>query len=332
MQSGGRRSREAAFTFSPGRMKMAKQLEQFKKELEEIKKSLSSGEDEITKTTTDRIHLDKLIEEHTKEIGRRVREHRRKGKAGTTIADFKDENDVKPLLAGIDKHLAQMEQINMRVKTHASGDWAKLGQQYVSLKKELPAEIAARKKELSTKLGLGNKSAPEMEKLLPVVNDAGLSKRVAKLAKYSQLYKNLLDINTNKTRVADQLKYELAKSKDLALTQDQEELFESLLSDRNLKFASAEMRGLAKAVAQGVTEVITLKNERRTDVIKDKRKSVDQTLQRFLAIVTKYETAKKTLGEAKIMTNVKGPAIKQAITEMTTTRDKVMQFYAKLPT
>jgi hypothetical protein len=311
---------------------MAKQLEQFKKDLDEIKKSLASGEDEITKSKTDRGHLDKLIEEHTKEIGRRVREHRRKGKAGTTIADFKDENDVKALLAGIDKHLAQMEVINKRIKTHEIGDWAKIYTKYETLKKELPAEIAARKKELSTKLGLGNKSLPEMEKLIPVVNDAGLIKRVNILAKYSQHAKKLMDININKTRVADQLKIELAKSNDLALTEDQEEMFNSLLSDRNLKFASVEMRALAKAVVQGVTEVITLKNERRIETIKDKRKAVDQTLQKFLAIVSKYETAKKTLGEAKISTNVKGPAIKLTIAEMTTTRDKLMQFYAKLPT
>jgi hypothetical protein len=78
---------------------MPNQYEQFKKDFEAIEKNLEEGEMEVTKTVTSRGHLDNLLGEHAKEIGRRVQALREKGAAGTTIDDFKTDGEVKKLLA-----------------------------------------------------------------------------------------------------------------------------------------------------------------------------------------------------------------------------------------
>src|SRR5271156_3269740 len=129
---------------------MAKQLEQFKKNFEAIKHTLTAGELEVTKEKTNRGPLDTQLEQHAKEIGRRVHVLRQAGKAGTKIDDFKSDAEVKKLLDDIDHGLTQIGAVNQRVKTLETGEWQTLNTNYTKLVTDLTAEIAARKKELST--------------------------------------------------------------------------------------------------------------------------------------------------------------------------------------
>jgi hypothetical protein len=78
---------------------VAKQLEQFKKDYGLIKHGVDEGQLKITKTKTDRGKLDQLLEEHAREIGRRVRALREHGHAGVDVDDFKDDAEITNLLA-----------------------------------------------------------------------------------------------------------------------------------------------------------------------------------------------------------------------------------------
>jgi 3-oxoacyl-(acyl-carrier-protein) synthase len=162
---------------------MAKQYEQFKKDFETIKHGVETAEHAVTSEKTTRQTLDGLVKEHGKEIGRRVRVLREQGTRGDNIDAFKADPQVKSLLAEANKHFTQMETQNARLKTLATGEWKKLSASRTTLEKDLTTEIAARKKDLSTKLGTGNKSLPDMQKLL--VEAQGLTNRFKTLDTYA---------------------------------------------------------------------------------------------------------------------------------------------------
>lgn len=308
---------------------MPKQYEQFKHDYEAIKQGVVAGELEITKEKTNRGHLDNQLAEHAREIGRRVRVLRENGTPGTTISAFDKDPQVHKLLGEIDQYLAQIEAVNKRIRAHETGDWQKLAASYTALQKDLTAEIAARKKQLSTKLGTGNKSLPDMEKLL--TESGTISKRVTALAKYSLAAKKLMDVSVNKRRVEDSITTELSKSQSEALTEDQAEIFQSLLSDRNLKFAFASAKSACLAVITAVSEAETAHKANQAQALKDAQAKGAQAIKRLDEVVDKYQRAYHTLGDAVILTNKQGPAIKQTVASMGTLKQRGHTEMAKMP-
>jgi uncharacterized protein with GYD domain len=278
---------------------------------------------------TGRGHLDNLLGEHAKEIGRRVRELREKGTAGTTNNDFKTDAEVKKLLASADTFLAQIEALNKQVKGLETGAWHQLDVKYQTLQKDLTAEIAARKKQVSTKLGTGNKSLPDMEKLLK--DSTPLAKRIVNLAQYSVKSKTLMDVSVNKRRFDFNLAEEMGKSKGKALREDEADIFSSLLSDRNLKFAYASANAAYKDVMATIDGAKAAQGTDQAKALKDAQVKVATQLKKLDEVVDKYQKAYDTLGEMTIMTNREGPKIKQTVTAMAAMKQKAHTALTTLP-
>jgi uncharacterized protein with GYD domain len=278
---------------------------------------------------TGRGHLDNLLGEYAKEIGRRVRELREKGTAGTTINDFKTDAEVKKLLASADTFLAQIEALNKQVKGLETGAWHQLDVKYQTLQKDLTAEIAARKKQVSTKLGTGNKSLPDMEKLLK--DSTPLAKRIVNLAQYSVKSKTLMDVSVNKRRFDFNLAEEMGKSKGKALREDEADIFSSLLSDRNLKFAYASANAAYKDVMATIDGAKAAQGTDQAKALKDAQVKVATQLKKLDEVVDKYQKAYDTLGEMTIMTNREGPKIKQTVTAMAAMKQKAHTALTTLP-
>ena len=310
---------------------MPKQYEQFKKDFEAIENNLEAGEMEVTKTVTGRGHLDNLLGEHAKEIGRRVRALREKGAAGATIDDFKNDAEVKKLLASGDTFLAQIEALNKQVKALETGAWHQLDVNYQTLQKDLTAEIASRKKAFTTKQGTGNKSLPDMENLLK--QSTPLAKRVANLSKYSVKSKTLMDVSVNKRRFGTNIADEISKSKDKAISEDQAEIFGSLLSDRNLKFAYASANAFYKDVIAAIdgAKAASGTDQAKAQALKDAQVKITTQLKKLDDVVDKYQKAYDTLGEMTIMTNREGPKIKTTVAAMAAMKQKAHTALATLP-
>jgi hypothetical protein len=308
---------------------MAKQYEQFKKDFEAIQKGLETGEQAVSSEKTTRQKLDGLVKEHGKEIGRRVRVLRTQGTRGDTIDDFKDDTQVKSLLVEANKHFTQMETQNTRLKNLATGEWKKLSTARATLEKELTTEIAARKKALSTKMGTGNKSLPDMEKLL--VEAKGLTKRFNTLAVYGTGTAGLQKMALYRQTLDDTIKEELAKSKDEGLSSDEAELMESTLADRNLRIALATAQSIAQKVKKAVEEALTAQRAKQAEDYKTARATATAELTRLDELVTKRRKAYDTIGDAQIQATKTGPKIKQTILALEALKTDAQTEMDKLP-
>src|SRR5207244_2136913 len=130
---------------------MPKSLEVFKKEFDAINKEFDVSDKETDDSGHLRGHHDAMIEQGARAVGDRVRELRQAGKAGATVDDFKDDPVVKQALAEIELHVTAIDKELARIRALTAGPWHKTLTRYTALEKDLLAEIAARKKELTTK-------------------------------------------------------------------------------------------------------------------------------------------------------------------------------------
>ncbi len=144
---------------------MAKQYEEFAKTVKEIRKALASAADEYEKDQRFLGQTTGVVKEGVKEIGLRVQELKDRGATGSDIGEFAADAEVKKMLAsingfmaGIKKELAHVTEVHKKTTP-----MVKLA---YDTKIALAKEIKDRKKALSTKVGVGNKSLPDMEKLL----------------------------------------------------------------------------------------------------------------------------------------------------------------------
>jgi hypothetical protein len=209
---------------------MAKTLDEFKKEWLQVKKLLGDADEELKSAKESRGMADGIIEQGCREIGRRVRVLRSEGTPGTTIEDFKGDKEVKLMLKGISEHMAALDRNINNIKSQCAGPFDKVVKRYDALDKGLTAEIAARKKELSSKLKTGNKSLPDMQKLLVEV---GTLKQMRKfVGNYEE--KMMPKIETYEGHYKDWLTEEINLSKDAGWSRDQAEHYDRLLVDRRL--------------------------------------------------------------------------------------------------
>ena len=207
-------------------MAMPKTLEVFKKEYDAIKKEFDACDEQTDNSGHVRGHHDAMIEQGARVIGDRVRELRQAGKHGATVDDFKTDSEVKQALAEIDLHLKGIDQELARMRALSANSWHKTLTRYTTLEKDLVAEIAARKKQLSTKVGLGNKSLPDMEKLLrDLKNPTGMYKQFKLMRDYTTTTPAFKNPDTYRKDRDRYLATELAKSKDKATSEAQAELF-----------------------------------------------------------------------------------------------------------
>lgn len=207
---------------------MAKAYEDFKKSYGEVQAQVSAGMTEIKKNAGAIAQTSGVMSEGVKEIGLRIQELKDAGDKGGKIEDFLWDNDVKTMYASVNSYMKQIETECNRIAGLHAGSFAKTKTLFYSTKKALADEIAARKKQVSTKLGTGNKSLPDMEKLLADMvkyQDAGFSPFEVFAPETASEHKRQLE---------NQIKSMMSQTKDATLSAFQKEMDEQACNTRVL--------------------------------------------------------------------------------------------------
>ncbi len=222
---------------------MAKEYENYKKSFEQIKKEILDIGAEIKKNANFVSQTSGVIKEGVKEIGLRVQELKDAGQTGTTIKDFENDPTVKKMLSAIDGYMNGIEKELKRIAGVHNGDSKKTRDAFWDLKKDLAAEITKRKKEVSTKLGTGNKSLPNMETLLKEMDKYKDS--AAFVAVDIFIPEDIADHRKELKRdIEDQIK----STKEAKLSAEQKMLDEQALNIRNLLKNVAQAKNLCEAI------------------------------------------------------------------------------------
>jgi hypothetical protein len=227
---------------------MAVTYEDFKKRFDTIKatidkyaKELDSHERYMGQTTG-------VMQEGIKEVGLRVQELKDGGTTGTTIDAFMGDPSVKKMMTEIKGYLAGIQK--ELVKGAAlQGEIKKTATAFYALKTDLTNEIAKRKKEVTTKLGTGNKSLPDMEKMLAEMKKYQDAVPYAKVEVFVvEKYEDHLKEATGN------LNKQIAQAKDVALSAFQKEMQEQALNTRVLNGKVALARGWYTTVMKQCVE------------------------------------------------------------------------------
>jgi len=212
-------------------MAMAKQLEQFKKEFQAINNKALEYIRTLTQFETSNNNARAFIAEGAIEIGLRVQKIKNTGFQGKTLKDFMGDPAVKKAVAEIDAMVNRRE-TELGKMIQLKGKGLELIKSSQKLGGEMQAEIASRKKQLSTKLGIGNKSLPgmiaELEKLRKALSDKGA------LYELKDMLDNLDRPGEWKEKRDDAVETELGKTKDAAISSQQRALLKQALDQRHL--------------------------------------------------------------------------------------------------
>jgi hypothetical protein len=222
---------------------MAKQYEEYKKTFEQIQKKIKAIAEDIKKNANFVAQTSGIIKEGAKEVGNRIQELKDQGQTGSTIKAFEADPEVKKMLASIDSYMSGLEKELKRIKGVHEGESTKTRALFWATKKELTAEIAKRKKEVSTKLGTGNKSLPDMEKLLKEMDKYPDEMPYAGVDVFTPE-----DIAQHRKELDRDLADEIKKAKDVKLTAEQKMLDEQALNIRNLTHNVARAKLLCDAL------------------------------------------------------------------------------------
>ena len=224
---------------------MARKIEEFQKGFAEVEKAILACHEAIKNNERFIGQTSGVIDEGINEVGLQVQKLKDKGQSGTTIADFDKDADVKKMLASIEQYVQAIGKELKRVADLHAAAKSKHVKAFWALKKDLEAEIKSRKKEVSTKLNLGNKSLPDMEKLL---DRMGKYVDSAVFVGVDAFVPETLD--EHRRRVTQGLKQTVAQTKAAKLTAEQQMLDEQALNERNL----AKNLGIVKTLAQTIAK------------------------------------------------------------------------------
>ncbi len=159
---------------------MAVTLDDFKKRHADVMKKMGEEQDVVFAHTQYTGQTSGIIREGIKEWGLRVANLKKMGHPGTKVADFSTDAPAKKSLDGLKAAAAGLKQKNAEAKAHEPETKKRL-EAFRVLKRELNTEVNERKGQASTALGLGNKSLPEMKKLLASMVEYGNSAAFGKI-------------------------------------------------------------------------------------------------------------------------------------------------------
>ncbi|HVX86157.1 MAG TPA: hypothetical protein VH253_15340 [Phycisphaerae bacterium] len=238
---------------------MAETLEQFKKDFAAIKAKVSKYHEEIEKNERFVGQTSGVIDEGIKETGLRVQELKDEGHKGATIDAFMFDPGIKNMVTSIKQYLAGMQK--ELVKSAAMlQDVTKVRGDFQTLKTNVTNEIAKRKKELSTKAGTGNKSLPDMEKLLAEMKTYEDQNPYAKLDfwqpdKYDQHAKE----------AGEKMQKQVSQTKEHAMSTLQAQMMEQAMNVRVLHGNFNRAKGLYDTVLKECSDAqkaLTAKNNK----------------------------------------------------------------------
>jgi predicted nucleic acid-binding Zn-ribbon protein len=227
---------------------MAVTFEDFKKQFQAIEKSVLKYKEEIDNNERYMGQTTGVIKAGTREVGLRVQELKDNGMTGNTIQAFMGDGEIKTMMASIQQYLAGMQKELVKI-AGMYGAKQKTVADFGKLKVAVTAEIAARKKEVSTKLGTGNKSLPDMEKLL-----AEMKKYEGEMtyAKVEVFVPEKYDDHLKETNGA--IAKQVTQSKDVALSALQKEMQEQAMNTRTLNGNVGRAKGWYDTVMKQCAE------------------------------------------------------------------------------
>ena len=290
---------------------MADKLDDFKKTFEGIKKRSDAASDELDKTQRLMGQTTGIIQEGCKEIGLRIQELKDAGAQGSAIEDFLGDKEVKSMYDSVLSHLKTIETDIKRMDGLHAGEFKKLKKDFSDLKQEMATEIATRKKAASTKLGVGNKSLPDMEKLLKTAKDYTDQKPFALIDVY--MPESIAD---HKKQIEGDLKREIAKTKEAKLTAFQQMMQEQALNTRVLVGNFNKAKGFYTSVLTECKTAQEALEKRDNKALMTAKASVVGPMKQLGEMADMYKKAladqwissnlKKSKDKDKIETAVKG--------------------------
>lgn len=149
---------------------MSKEYEKFLKTYKPLGKSAKDVFSRYQSHCTNRSHLQAMLRETSKEVGRCVQAAKDNGVDGANIAAFVADKDVKSALSAGETFLTDLGREEATFKK-IMGDVKTASTKLASLSSDMSKEIAKRKKKADRKVAArSSDSLPDMEKLLKDVN------------------------------------------------------------------------------------------------------------------------------------------------------------------
>ena len=222
---------------------MAKQYEEFVKSFKQIQPRIDNVAAEIKKNANLVAQTSGIIQEGVKELGLRIQELKDSGQTGTSIKDFEGDPTVKKMLQSIDGFMGSLDKELKRISAVHDGESYKARTAFWDLKKSLAAEIAQRKKAVSTKVGVGNKSLPDMEKLLKEMDKYKDAAPFVNVEVFTPE-----DIEQHRKELKFKIEDEIKSAKDVKLSAEQKMLDEQALNLRNLVHNVSRAKLLCEAI------------------------------------------------------------------------------------
>lgn len=264
---------------------MPKEYEKFKTEWAAVQKEIDQGLADMHKDAQIVAQTTGVLGHGAKEIGARVQVLKDGGMKGDDIKDFMGDKDIKVFMQGQTDMLTTLEKELKRVEVLHSGPWVKSKARFWDLRKDLAAEIAARKKQVSTKVGLGNKSLPDMVKLLAEIDKVKNSSFTTWDAFVPE------DIAQHRKEVNFSIKDEINKAKDVRLTEYQAMMQEQGLNVRVLKGNFGKAKTLYETILQEVAKAEAAAKAKKAGELAAARQAADKLNQDLIKIVDPYEKA-----------------------------------------
>lgn len=224
---------------------MAKSYEELKKAYETAKKAIEECHTEIKNNERMVGQTAGIIQEGAKEIGLRVQQLKDGGATGTDLAAFQNDAEIKKMLAEVNNFFASLDKELKKIAATHSAAKTKHVKAFWDTKTALEAEIKDRKKAVSTKLGVGNKSLPDMEKMLADMNKFKDTAAFVGVDAFDPE-----TVESHKKEFNFQVKDQIASTKEVKLSAQQQMLDEQALNERNLaKHVGVGKTAVAAAIA-----------------------------------------------------------------------------------
>ena len=264
---------------------MPKEYEKFKAEWAVVLKEINQGLEEKKKDDGVVAQTSGIIDEGIKEIGMRVAKLKEGGATGADIKDYLGDKEVKDMMQGVTEHLLVLEKELKRIDALHRGPWVVSKKKFWDLRTGLANEIAARKKQVSTKVGLGNKSLPDMVKLLAEIDKVKDSSFTTWDAFVPE------EIAQHRKEVNFKLKDAIAKSKEQHLSEYQHMMMEQGLNTRVLKGNFNKAKTLYQTVLAEVAKAETALKEKKAPELATAQQEAAKAAKELVTIVDPYEKA-----------------------------------------
>jgi hypothetical protein len=264
---------------------MAKDYTKFKAEWTTVLKEIDQGLADMKKNDQHVAQTTGVISEGAKEVGARVQELKAGGMKGKEINDFMTDNEIKVMMASITELMSSLEKELGRMEKLHSGPWVKSKARFWALRKELAAEIALRKKAKSTKLGLGNKSLSDMVKLLAEIDKVKESRFTTWDAFQPE------EIAQHRRELNFKLQDEIAKAKDVRLTEYQAMMQEQGLNTRVLRGNFGKAKLIYQSILEAVSQAEAAAKAKKAGDLLTAKKEAARLNQDLIKIVDPYQKA-----------------------------------------